>query len=289
MAQTDPFATPELTDGLFGGAIPSPPDPRDYLYPRFRQVPAGALVNHDLRDYKGQSLFMPIAQQGAIGSCTAFAWGYYLRGALAARWHIDNGTAPDLPDTLSPRFMYDLERQMMGTYPEDSGADMRTGGQVLVDVGIPPERDLPYTGQADNGPVDQELTEHVYGAAAFYAVSGYYRLQGTGQALIDSIVACLHEGYPCVIAILVPSSFTRTGGDGRVPTPSANEQILGAHALCVAGNFYDNSFAGGGALVIPNSWGTALGQDGWYYLNFGYATTRHPQYGPFLMEAWSAR
>jgi hypothetical protein len=290
MAQHNPFATPELQT-FYGGALPSPLDPRDFLYPRYRRLPAGVWANHDLRAYHGQSLAMPIGDQGQVGSCTAWAWGYYLRGALAARWHVDNGTQPDLPDTLVPRFLYDLERgpQYLGTYPDDSGADMRTGGQILLDVGIPPERDCPYTGQADNGPLEQELTPTMREAAAYYALSGYYRLQGTGQQLVESIVQCLAEGYPCVIAVLVPPSFEQVGDSGRVPTPRASDRILGAHAVCVLGNFMDNSFGGGGALLIPNSWSSRWGQQGWGYLPFSYATTRHSQYGAFLMEAWTGR
>lgn len=290
MATQNPFADPHLADGLHGGMIPTPLDEyaAAWAYPRPRAVPAGALVNHDLRQYKGQSLFPPVGDQGQIGSCTAWAWGYYLRAALASKWHIDNGTAPDLPDTLAPRFIYDLERQMEGQYPRDSGATMKTGGQILMDVGVPPERDCPYTGQADNGPVDQELTQHMRDAAGYYAVSSYYRLQGQGQALLDSIVACLHANQPCVIAVLVPSSFMRTGKDGRVPSPNLSEQILGGHALCVGLNYYDRSFAGGLCIGGPNQYGQGWGQAGYYFLPASYATTRHPQYGYFLQEAWTA-
>lgn len=289
MAQRNPFASPELGH-FYGGAIPTPNDPRDWRFPRYKRMPAAMRTNNDLRQYQGQSLAMPIGNQLQVGSCTAWAWGYYLRGALSARWHVDNGTAPDLPDTLAPRFIYDMERsaEYLNTYPQDSGADMRSGGKVLLDYGVPPERDCPYTGKADNGNVDSELTPHMREAAAFYGVSGYYRLQGAGETLIDSIIQALAGRQPVVLAVLVPSSFEQTGSNGRVPAPVTSDQILGGHAICVFGNYIDASFAGGGALVFANSWGESWGDRGWGYLPFAYSTTQHRQYGPFLSEAWTA-
>lgn len=289
MAQSyDPFSDPHLADGLYGGVLPTPPDEYDrvWAFPTPRIVPAGMLQNHDLRAYKGQSLFPPVGNQGPIGSCAAWAFGYYLRAALASRWHVDNGTTPDLPDTLSPRFVYDLTRSRMGTYPQDSGSDMGTAARVLLDYGCAPERDLPYTGQADNGPIDREITDHVKEAGAFYGVSGYYRIAGAGQALIDGVIAALDMAQPVALAFLVPQSFMNTQNDGRVPTPGGTEQILGGHAVCCIGNYYDNSFAGGGALVFLNSWGAGWGQNGVGFLPFAYATTQ-TRYGAMLMECWT--
>ncbi len=288
MAQPyDPFASPELADGFYGGMIPTPPDQyaRVWAFPRATAVPAGALVNHDLRAYKGQSLFPPIGDQGQIGSCAAWCFGYYLRAALASKWHVDNGTVPDLPDTLSPRFVYDLTRQRMGTYPQDSGSDMKAAASVLQDYGCAPERDLPYTGRADNGPLALEITDHVKEAGAFYGVSSYYKCAGTGQGLIDSIVAALDAGYPVALACLVTDSFMKTGSDGRIPTPNGSAPILGGHAICCVGNYYDNSFAGGGALVFANSWTKAWGQEGYGFMPYAYATTQSRN-GPMLQEAW---
>jgi hypothetical protein len=285
----DPFAAPEIIDGLYGGMIPTPPDQyaRVWAWPRYRVTAAIQRGNHDLRDYQGESLFPPIGDQGPIGSCAAFAFGYYLRAALAAKWHVDNGSRPDLPDTLAPRWLYDLTRQRMGTYPRDSGSDMLSAASVLREFGIPPERDCPYTGQADNGPITEQLTPHMREAANFYGISGYWRLEGQGEALLDSIEQCLAAAQPVVLAVLIPESFTRTGANGRVPDPRPGEAIFGGHALAVWSNFYDRSFGGGRCLGGPNSWTTGWGENGGYYLPASYATTRHEQYGYFLQEAWT--
>src|SRR5262245_41704339 len=287
--QYDPFASPELDGGFHGGMLltPAAEYARVWAFPRPRAVPQSALVNHDLRAYKGQSLFPPVGDQGQIGSCAAWAYGYYLRAALASRWHVDNGTTPDLPDTLSPRFVYDATRQRMGTYPRDSGSDMKTAASILLDYGCAPEREMPYTGQADNGPIAEEMTDHVQESAAYYGVSGYYKIQGTGQGLIDGIIAALDAVQPVALAVLVEQPFVQVGADGRIPAPNPQAQILGGHAICCVGNYYDASFPGGGCLVFINSWASAWGDGGVGYLPFAYATTSHRQYGPFLAEAWT--
>lgn len=298
MAQRDPFAEPKL-DAFYGGFIPTADDARDYPYPRLhspRRI-AVARTNHDLRQWgpAGQSMCMPIGNQLQLGSCTAWAWAYETRGMLTARYHILTNTTPDLNDTLSPRFLYDVERgpAYFNTYPQDSGADMRSGGQVLLDLGCPPEHDLPYTGRADDGPLATEITQHVTDAAAFYGISAYFRLQGSGSTLIDSILQALDQGYPVPIAILVGSTFEQCPGNGRIGMPKAGEQILGGHAVTVVGDYIDSSFSGGGALVIQNHWGTTWGDvnggnGGFAYLPFGWATASAGQYGPWLQEAWMA-
>lgn len=296
-SRVDPvFLHPRL-DRYYGGMIPSPHDPRDYPMAA-RPEPANLraiLANHDLRSYKntGQSLMMPIGDQGQLGSCTAWAWGYYFRGAAAARDHLEKGTTPDVGDTLSAGWLYDVERgpEFLDTYPQDSGADMRSGAAVLQKYGVPPTRYSPYTGRADNGPVEQEMDSGRLDAAAYYGISGYYRLAGTGSSLINSGLQCLDDGWPFTIAFLVYDSFERVGSDGIVRMPARGERLLGAHAMCVFGNFYDNSFPGGGCWIAPNQWGTGFGQGGLVYIPWAYnlQNTVGDNQGPPIMEMWTGR
>lgn len=297
MATQNPFATPELQT-FHGGFIPTPPDPRQRFFAPYvsEARKAAARVNHDLRTFHGQSMCMPIGDQGPVGSCTAWTWAYEVRGMLTARWRILNNIAANLNDTLSPRFLYDMERgpEFMNTYPQDSGADMRSGAAVLLKYGCPPEHDLPYSGQANNGSLAAELTDHVKAAAAFYVVSGYYQCPGSGSALVDSILLALDEGYPVAIAILVPPSFEQCPPSGRIPTPQRGEAVLGGHAVTVVGNYIDGSFDGGGCFVIQNHWSRAWGATndpdtaGFGYLPFSYFTTSAGQYGYWGQEGWVA-
>jgi len=285
MAQTDPFSSPEL--GRFvGGMIPSPHDPRDFLYQSRSPVTAAtAFRNHDLRDYHGQSLAMVTRDQQRVGSCTAFAWSA-LRAAATARYHIDQGDSPDVR-APSARFLYHLERSEMmdpPTYPQDSGADMRSGGLVLSKYGCALEEYCPYTGTADDPAPSQEA----YDSAAWYGISTFYRIAGTGQALINGTLQCLEEQWPFVIAVLVTEAFEQARSDGRMAMPAKNAPILGGHAVCVFANFIDNSFPGGGAWLAQNQWGSGWADGGWCLIPFAYAT-QTTQYGPLLQEAWTCR
>ncbi len=196
--------------------------------------------------------------------------------------HIDEGESPDLGDDISARFLYHQTRVAMGTYPRDSGADPRVACQVLLDQGCCPERYAPYNASADDGPITQEMLD----AAGYYGISGYQRMDGTGQQLVNSIVACLDDNRPVALAILVTNDFEYTPSSGRTTLPHANAQILGGHLLCCYANFYDQSAAGGVWLLCQNSWGEGWGEGGWVYIPAAYAMTQ-TQYGPLLQAGWS--
>ncbi len=296
--QIDPFLVPKL-DTFYGGWVPTPPDPRDYMLPHLdrlgaerRKLGTGSV---DLRQYQGQSQMIPIRDQGQIGSCTGMAWAR-MRAAAAAKYHIDQNERPDLGDDISPRFIYDLERSMTGNYPNDTGANMRDGGDVLNKYGVCPERYLPYTGKANNGPITTEITPQAYAAALYYGVTTYYTLAAanSGQALINSLLGCLDTGWCAVIAILVPPSYEQNVASsgpnaGKVPMPGRGEQVLGGHALTVCGYYFDNSAAGGIYFVLAGSWATTYGDGGYSYLPAAYFTTSSGQYGPWGQEALTLR
>lgn len=295
--QYDPFATPELTT-FYGGAVPTPYDPRQRMFaPRVSdERKAAARVNHDLRALHGRSMCMPIANQLQVGSCAAFTWGYEIRGMLAARHHILNDSEANLNDTLAPRFIYDLGRgpEFMNTYPQDSGMDMRAGAAVMTRYGCCPESDLPYQNSANNGPLAEDFTPHVMEAAAFYAISGYYQCAGSGTTLIDNILLALDASYPVALAILVPELFEQCPGNGRLGVPGTNTPVLGGHAITCVGNFMDGSFPGGGCFIVQNHWSATWGHvndpdaAGYAYLPFAWATTQTARYGAWLTEAWAA-
>src|SRR5678816_1210762 len=240
--QASPFDTPQLQT-FYGGFPPTIPDPRDYVLPHLELRGAERIMtgsgSKDLRQYLGQSQLTPIRNQGQIGSCAANAWAL-MRDCASAKYHIDAGDNPALSDVSSPRFVYDLGRSMNGVYPQDSGMQMRWGGDVINKYGLAREDSCKYTGKADNGPITSEIEQAAYASALSYGVGTYYRLSGTGTSLINSIIGCLDESWACIIAILVPgtktsSSFEQIGADGRVPTPLSGEGVLGGHAVLVCG------------------------------------------------------
>lgn len=247
--------------------------------------------NVDLRNYQGQSLCPPIVNQGRYSCCTAAA-GHYVRLALAAKYHIDRGESPARGDVPSMRYIYYHIRQIDGTLPKDEGASMQAACQVYRDYGASPDTYDPWDDARamadDTAWLNKAPSKAAEAAAQSYGISGFGRLSGTGSSLLASILTVLNQHRPCQIAWNVyPSAESQVGSDGRIPMPGRTEHALGGHDTAVFGSFADNSFAGGGCLVIPQSWGTLFGADGWVYMPWAAVLDAAPYSNlPMVQESW---
>jgi hypothetical protein len=293
-----------------GGARLAPPiPPSSGLYvgvedPFVVIAAAQAAQRNDLRNYvtdagrvTGQSLAIPIRNQGRYGACTAFA-GTAVRAALTARYHLELGEDPDVGDTPSARYAYWRTRQLDGDPNVDQGASMESACRVYPTFGVAPARYDPWDdAKAATGDLtwlNHAPTAEAEAGAQFFGASGFARLSGQGMSLIASIAQCIAEGYPPLIAFGVPLvSFEQIGSDGKVRVPGAGEASLGGHANAVFAVFADNSWPGGGCLLLMNSWSTSWGQGGWGYMPFAWATTQiraGQGIGTYwLGEAWTVR
>lgn len=227
------------------GWIKDLPDFRDHLYAAAPEHLAALPSSVDLRPQ-----CPPVYDQGQLGSCTA--------NAIAAAIEFDRmkqNLGKAFPSRL---FIYYNERAIEGTINSDSGAMIRDGIKSVAKQGVCHEWEWPYDiSQFTVKPPDQCYTDALQDRAL-----SYQRVPRN----LNQMKACLASGYVFVVGISVYESFE--GDDvaktGIVPMPSTNEQLLGGHAICIAG-FRDSDQK----WVFRNSWGS-WGDSGYGYLDYQY-------------------
>ena len=194
-----------------------------------------------------------VYDQGQLGSCTGNGWA----GAVQFLRMKQN-----LPDfTPSRLFIYYNERVDDNDVPQDAGAAISDGAQVVTKEGCPSETLWPYdiTRFADPPPpaaVD-DAKQHLV-----------LQVQQVSQDL-TSMKEVLASGLPIVIGFVVYKSFesdevTKTG---IVPMPGHHEKKLGGHCVVLVG--YDDSKS---MFIARNSWGVAWGLDGYFMMPYAYLT-----------------
>src|SRR5712692_3501001 len=235
------------------GALRDRYDPRDAVYEAKLHAFIGAAPPQvDLR-----SLCAPVRDQGQQGSCTGFA-------LAGLREFLENkaGT-PNPMVVLSPAFIYYEERKMEGTVTDcQAGAMPRDGFKVLAKMGACPEVDDQYNAATCGGPTPGAVTK-----AKPFRIASYERI-----TTLAGLKQTLAQGYGCLLGIQVYSSFESAGAQqtGHIPMPKATDSLLGGHALFCCGYKDDTKYAGGGYLIVQNSWGTGFGDKGFVYLPYGY-------------------
>lgn len=265
------------------GYLPDKPDDRDYLYRAPVRVVLPSEV--DLRKYCS-----PVRDQGNLGSCTAFSMATGLREFIELK---NNPTPPpepgclskiltkcligkklfpkllgDIFTVLSPLYLYYEERVLEGTVGWDSGATIRDGMKVLAKEetgGVCPEVDWPYNIRY----FTQKPPELAYQHAPDYKISVYSRI-----LTLDDIKSAIATGNGVVFGFLVFESFEtqEVATTGKMPMPEPGEQVLGGHAVFICGYKDDPEWAGGGYLIIKNSWGTGWGDKGYFYMPYAFAS-----------------
>lgn len=212
-------------------------------------------------------LCSPVRDQGDLGSCTGFAIVTGFRECLEI-------VSKRPLVVLSPLFEYYYERLFEHTLNQDAGAQIRDGMHVLRKMGATPETDCPYDiTKFTDAPSAQAVAD-----AKPFAISAFHRINNRIE-----IKQALSINHPVVIGIEVWESFESdvVAQTGVVPIPNqSTEQNLGGHAVCVVG--YNDAKQ---QFIVKNSWGTGWGDQGYFYLPYGYF---NPNAG-LVMDMWTGR
>jgi hypothetical protein len=257
----------DVTDNIFStGATLSPEkyDATEIFEPLADNIKNPLPEKYSLLKYAPSRL-----NQGAQGSCVAWASSYAARSILEAKATGASGDAV----AFSPSYLYNqiALSNCQGSYLPEAMKSLQNGGVL-------PYKEFKYDDQSCSEKPDAEDKRR----AAQYKIHGFNRLsKGDNIKEIDmlSIKQHLSQGAPVVIGMMVGGSFMRgmEGQDVWLPESADYDMSgFGGHAMCVIG--YDD-YKEGGAFQIMNSWGTAWG-------NKGVAWVRYKDFDYFVKEAY---
>jgi C1A family cysteine protease len=228
------------------GAIPSPPDARDYQVSQFN--PAGSTKLPAGIDFR--QVLHPVRNQGAEGTCVGHAltcvMGYQQITQAAA------GQQPDR-EILSPRDAYEGARMIEPVPGGGEGAYPRAALKWAQRSGVCREDRWPYF-ERQRGVPNAGAEESRYANR----ILTYSRVALTPEA----IKAALYWHGPILAAVSIDQGFEVTGADGRIQSRGLP---LGSHAITIAG--YDDAR---GAYLIRNSWGAGWGAGGDAWLPYSW-------------------
>lgn len=209
--------------------------------------------------------FLAPRDQGAEGCCSGFG-----TAALREALHCIAAGA-FLPDYLSPAYLYARTRMIEGTFPADAGATVADEMTTLMNYGVCPESNLPYTGNASEAP-----TPVCDVAAEPFRITPPACLNVAGRVDLGLLKTTLGiMGRPAVFGMPVYQSFEATGLDGLVAVPAAGETLLGGHCMVAVG--YDDATQ---RVIVRNSWGQSWGLGGYCFIPYAMV--------PSWYEGWSA-
>jgi hypothetical protein len=233
------------------GCLKDPVDRRDMpiraVLPR---IAAPARVDYS-------DLMSPVRDQGAEGTCVAFA------AAVGLKEYQERVEHRKLIG-LSPRDLYFQCKKVDGI-PNEEGTYIRVAMKVLSRRGVCLEECWPYRPYQTDSPCPEADRQ-----ARPFRIKTYGRLTG-----IEEMEESLSFNGPFLAGVEVFEEWFEARG-GKIPLPRPGFSSLGGHAVCVVG--YDH---GDHCFKFKNSWSASWGDGGYGYLPFEYMER-------YCLDAWSA-
>jgi C1A family cysteine protease len=233
---------------------------------------SASIAGNDLWKNDNSTFF----DQGAWGSCTAFAMKYAL--AIYAK---QNPTYP--VDDISAAFLYAESRIVLALpLTKDTGSTNSATVRVVSTLGVKNSAEYPY--YAKNIFLNPTITLGANLGSPSNKVNFInFRFVSNLEQNILNLKATLNT-KPIIVAILLyASSLTDSVMvTGNIPMPSKadlNNGPVGGHAICITG--YDAS-----NFIFRNSWGQDVGNAGTFTLPHAYLATFARGRMSYVSDAW---
>lgn len=162
---------------------------------------------------------------------------------------------------------YYATRRMEGTVGEDSGATIRDSIKAGVSYGVADETLWPY----DISKFTQNPPATAWAAAAAHRVTSYHALTDGDVATMKSVLA---QGFLVGFGFQVYDAMmsAEMAKSGLLCKPKTGEKLQGGHAVALCGFDSGKVMPDGsvGAFLVRNSWGTAWGLSGYFWMAENY-------------------
>ena len=169
--------------------------------------------------------------------------------------------------------MHALEGDISGF----DGAIVADGAEVLERIGLPPEIVMPYTDANPNPSMTKPAADTIRQAYDQKAEVNTGQIVTMGTQRVDDVLRALAAGgkggkpAPVVFGTNVTNAFARNalppGFVVDAPDPS---DIDGGHCLWIVRAVFDPGVVGGVKFRVQNSWSSAWGDGGYFWMTPGY-------------------
>lgn len=218
--------------------------------------------------------FPPVGNQGAFGTCVAWAVGYNLKTSLEA---MDRGyTTSQLNSTgrqFSPKDLFwSISDNDKGT--DCNGTSFEPAMDVMINRGIATMQSVPYNGLGDC----RQSTTGAEAEAANYQISNYRRIDIT----INSVKEYLADNRPVAIGTKLGDNFMQWNSDDVISAHSGFSNVgqHAYHAMVAVG--YDDSKGPRGAFRVLNSWGQDWGDVGLIWIDYDFFVSQDFCFAAFV-------
>jgi hypothetical protein len=243
------------------GAMPSPPDERDYLYAAARPPIAETMPTEYIIPHRIDRTY----DQGQTPMCVAFSYKRIKESQELKE------LKKDIP--MSAGFIY-LNRDpldLMSIF-NAGGMIMREACDHLLVSGVATEKSFTWMG--DWSKLTEEQKYSLIPAPAKEEAK-LYKIRSYVKCLTDIDIQTALMTEQCGVAINVPVTSKFVGGINQMITMEwAKNNLWGYHAIVIEGW---KMIDGKPYWIVANSWGSLWGDNGRCYLPFGYP----------IVEAWT--
>ena len=204
----------------------------------------------------------PVLSQGAYGTCTAWACGYFARTIMYAREN--NLSKSDLDDKNNVFSPLDLFLSMDGRGNNCMGSWSGEAFSVMQNRGIATIATAPYEnlGNCDWNPLPAWNNE-----AGNFKIEKYRRVEHTN---IEALKSYIQLGRPVQVSCKLGLNFRYINDDSvwYEDDYSGEDRYHGRHAMVITG--YDDDMGANGAFRIVNSWGSNWGDNGYFWVDYNF-------------------